>query len=1014
MKLKSSNIMSIVLISTMGASASVFAFENFNNENNIVESSNSYMPLYSSDDWDIPEDFESLKTDNKATFSSYRTEAVASSITPVNWTGIEVLDGGKAQFTIDIDDTLLTDENEPKYFGVYETYESDGIYHGNVYGDEVIYPEVIFELHNNTNNTDEKFKSTAMSSINMGDLPLDHSSEVKLPSLMSTYILDGITFEIDGLESMSNYTVNHAWMPYYRTEVSGSDDVQFFLEYVDILDINRSYPSEDELTFNSTTNNEIELVSPTLPDVSDVSELLNVESTGKKYVNIQLAISDPNNLYDPSKVQFIVGDSEVPNVQCEDITEEGVKANDEGIIYRDFKLTNDPSTSTPAFEPGSEYNKISVSFTNGENPYESILGYEDYEFDPWMEISSEDEVPLFKTATYADPFLESTFTFTGNVTDSSANFQFTYIDEDKLMKWAEDNPTNPFAIWLIENVTDDIFYDFDPENSVHLYYNYDDSKDPSGKDTYDQEEELDITYLGKIDNYEGIDEVRTTVKYSINNLFAAYDYTKSFALYIEPTGTENGYGTPDFNINEQGNVFHPKVDGFWTTHSSAYYWYIILLLVLVIILVLIIVGTFFAIGAYRSYIGLAIFYDPESTATNGEVTLNLINAHHYKHIWNSHEDNLVLIVSGKPIKAIFRRAGALNHGFKVVIEDDFSNKKTLFKYTEAFRDNKFYIGIRGMANTWHANNIHDHHAERLLKKHHLTPEELYEANKNELISSYTDKQEAKVAKTMPGGDIIHIEPDKSTATSFRCKVLLPLDDQLILDHEDVAEKFKLYYTYNGLAYPMESKLISHYGTLFEFDFINLEPGTVYAGLSYAHNRKGVHPSPALYAVTRNAVGSKIDIDVAKLAKPREGEEASFRMWDINEGKLVLGDKMLDKTLKVLVKKHYEDEDEHRYVKIADALEHIDDYIHDWEEIGDKFDEDHREERIAEEKTKVKKKASSSDSKSKTKAEEKKVVKKNNINEKPEEPKVINNEERKKVQRTIEAPIRVPKKDEEDK
>ncbi len=1010
MRIKNLAVKSFISIATLGAVASILSYENL--IDNEINQSNleDVMPLYSLDDWEIPSDFETLKTDNKATFSNYRSEATSTSTTPVNWTSVEVLGGGKAQFTLETNDTLLTTENRPKYFGVYETYDTDGKYYNNVYSEELIYPEVIFELHNNTTDTNETFKSTAKSAIDLGDLPLDYSNPNRFPGLMATYILDGITFEIGGLKSMTNYTVNHAWMPYYRTEV-GADGAEFFLEYVDILDINGSYPDEIDLTFNSTPNDEIEIVAPILPNVEDASEILKVESSGKKYVNLQLAIYDPNNLYNPDDVQFIVGDSEVPNVNCIDITENPTRSNEEGIIYRDYKLTNKNETLFPALKPDTEYDEISVTFTNGENPYESILGYEDCEFDAWNEIVSKGDKPLFRTATYADPFLESTFTFTGNVTDTSANFQFTYIDEEKLMNWANSNPTNPFAQWLLENVIDDIFYDFDPESSVHLYYNYDDSRDASGKDTYDQEEELDITYLGKTDGYEGMDGVRTTVKYSINNLFAAYDYTKSFALYIEPNGIEDGYGTPGFNINEQENVFHPKVDGFWTEHSATFYWYVILLLVLIIVLVLVIIGIFFAIGAYRSYVGLAIFYDPESTSDNGEVTLNLINAHHYKHIWNSHEDSLVLIASGKPINAIFRRAGALNHGFKVVIEDDFSEKVNLFKYTEAFKDNKFYVGVRGMSATWHANNIHDRHAERLLKKHHLTPKELYEANKSELISTYSDKQEAKAAKSMPGGDIIHIEESKSTPTSFRCKVLLPLDDQLITNHEDIAEKFKLYYTYNGLAYPLKSKLVSHYGTLFEFDFYNLEPGTVYAGLSYAHNNKGVHPSPALYAITRDPMGNEIDIDAAHIAKPRQGEAPEFRMWNINEGKLVLGEKMLNKTLKVLVKKHYEDEEKHRYVKMEDALNHIDDYVHDWEDIGDAFDKAHRSERIAKEKDKVEAKVKKPSVKKTTPNKETTTNDKKSMPKRDNKSKVkINDEERKKSQRTIEAPIRVKTSD----
>lgn len=325
---------------------------------------------------------------------------------------------------------------------------------------------------------------------------------------------------------------------------------------------------------------------------------------------------------------------------------------------------------------------------------------------------------------------------------------------------------------------------------------------------------------------------------------------------------------------------------------------------------------------------LSMFLDKNESMKNGKIVFNIINVDRFEEIYNSHEDELILYAANMPLKAKFRKDGTYRNSYRIYIEDLMDTNVKLFKYTVSLKRSEFTIGIKGSSVVYPVTQINDDRVDSYSKKNSLSPAELYEVNKQYILSLFEKEEDREAAVKSPSGNIILINKNKTTPTSIRYKVLLTPDDIFIQGVKDLRTEFNMYYIYDGKAYPLKTRFISQAGTLVEFDLYDLEPGTIYTGLSFSPDGKVLIPSAALYATTRDEDGDIVTKTDAKLAKGN-GQDLGLPMWDLEQGKKAVGELSFKRSLDVLIKKHYEDENKDAYVIANKAEQFYDEYLSRW-------------------------------------------------------------------------------------
>lgn len=353
---------------------------------------------------------------------------------------------------------------------------------------------------------------------------------------------------------------------------------------------------------------------------------------------------------------------------------------------------------------------------------------------------------------------------------------------------------------------------------------------------------------------------------------------------------------------------------------------------IIAITILLLIGVYFGYKAIECYLErknkLSMWLDKNESMKNGKIIFNLMNVDKYDLIFNSHEDELVLYAAGMPLKTKFRRDSSFRNSYKIYLEENIDTNVKLFKYSVALKMEEFSIGISGSSETFPVKQIRDSRLDVFSRKNKLSPEELYEANKKYILSLFSNEKDRIAAESSPSGNVILINKNKTTSTSIRYKVLLRPDDIFIRGVKDLKTEFNMYYIYDGKVYPMKTRFISQSGTLVEFDLYDLEPSTIYVGLSFSPDGKTLIPSAALYATTRDEDGDIVPKTEAKLAKGN-GPDLGLEMFDLERGREALGDLSFKRSLDVLVKKHYEDEVADAYI-IADRAHTLyDEYLPRW-------------------------------------------------------------------------------------
>ncbi len=338
---------------------------------------------------------------------------------------------------------------------------------------------------------------------------------------------------------------------------------------------------------------------------------------------------------------------------------------------------------------------------------------------------------------------------------------------------------------------------------------------------------------------------------------------------------------------------------------------------------------------------MGIFADIPTSLKNQAIYLNFINAKNYPEFWNVHEDHLKLYAMGSEIKAVFYKSSDVPGGYKIAYSSVLSNVEIL-SMIESMKYDTLEISYDDGITRRHINSLHDNASKKIAKKLEEAQMVAGQEHKNEIVKGIisSGKLENRNELTDENRIISHINEGRTTGTTMRYQAIIPPHHPLIEEQGFQPDKDLpfLYHVFEGRCYQLKVQYVGRIENLYEWDIVNLEPGTIYAGLSFSFNKgKTVLPSFALYGITKDKHGLLPTIDDAKLAKPYEGQH-SEDLWDEKAAVKYMGESLMHKTCAILIKKHYEDEYSEEYLALNRTHEYYDDY--DWLKLGEETRELH--------------------------------------------------------------------------
>ncbi len=374
----------------------------------------------------------------------------------------------------------------------------------------------------------------------------------------------------------------------------------------------------------------------------------------------------------------------------------------------------------------------------------------------------------------------------------------------------------------------------------------------------------------------------------------------------------------------------------------------LLLWFIITILGLVGLGIYFLWKQFQNYLDIhkrmGIFADIPTSLKNQAIYLNFINAKNYPKFWNIHEDHLKLYAMGTEIKAMFYKSSDVPGGYKIAYSSVLSNVEIL-SMIESMKYDTLEVSYDDGITKKHIKSLHDKASKKIARKLEETQMimdvEIREQMFKEIIS--IGKLERHGAQELNENRIIsHINEGRTTGTTMRYQAIIPPHNPMIeeFNFDPNVDSPYIYHVYEGKCYRLKTHFVGRIENLYEWDIINLEPGTIYAGLTFSFNKgKKILPSFSLYGITKDKHGQLPTIDDAQLAKPYEGQEG-IDMWTEDDAIGYMGESLAHKTYAILIKKHYEDEYAEEYLALNRTHEYYDDY--DWLKLGQETRELHIE------------------------------------------------------------------------
>ncbi len=333
-------------------------------------------------------------------------------------------------------------------------------------------------------------------------------------------------------------------------------------------------------------------------------------------------------------------------------------------------------------------------------------------------------------------------------------------------------------------------------------------------------------------------------------------------------------------------------------------------------------------------IRLGVYADVPYSVGRNQIHLNFINVNKHPEIWEAHESLLRFEAMGRVIEGIeFFRSPDIPTGLKIRYPLDLDHIQFLSLMAGA-KYNKVRISGDGGETFYKVNSIKDSVVKKYkMKDAAITKEVTSDTLKQDLKDTIMNSEKFKYMKSEFGFDILqelttysHINEGKSTSTSLRYQALLPSDHETYEQFTKNKDNIRFYYIVDGKAYQFETKHITSIDDYHEWDFINLEPGKIYPGIAFSiDDGKSIHASSCLSGITKNDDGNLVVFDEAELAAPNDSTPTFiFKFDDTLE---TCGEAVTKATYNMIVKKHYEKDNEDSYVPLKIADQYYSEY--DW-------------------------------------------------------------------------------------
>ncbi len=323
--------------------------------------------------------------------------------------------------------------------------------------------------------------------------------------------------------------------------------------------------------------------------------------------------------------------------------------------------------------------------------------------------------------------------------------------------------------------------------------------------------------------------------------------------------------------------------------------------------------------------------DADLAVNNEQLYFNLFNVNKCPEIFNEDPKNLTFYAAGTKARVkAFKNADVYN-GLRVVGEKDLSNMEWI-TWISAILHNKLEVSPDNGKTGYSVKLVPDVKNQAALVKmketvinesHKLTEmfwHKLEQSTKNKLFN-------LKSSYDVLGGVISYVDDELATKNSIRLQLIFPQDHprKPMFNPGEVPTKF--YHHYDGHLYELPATLISAVGEFYEWDIKGLEPGKVYAGLSFSTDGgNNILPSTALFGITLDENGEQTLLDDAELAVPaKEVGLKNYKMWSEELAKKFMGNELTKTTYDVIVKKQFEHDNEDGYVPLSNVDEYYDNY-----------------------------------------------------------------------------------------
>ncbi len=344
--------------------------------------------------------------------------------------------------------------------------------------------------------------------------------------------------------------------------------------------------------------------------------------------------------------------------------------------------------------------------------------------------------------------------------------------------------------------------------------------------------------------------------------------------------------------------------------------YVVIFTVPLIILILIILLALILrlLVLYIRSKGLNIYGDVRASIEHQRIIVHITNAKYRKKLWNAHEDDISLIATGVEVPATVRKSDDVPGGFKITYDSLLGNYHVATMVMGAIKYDLFELAIKGEDKNFKLRSIkikdQSKFAHKLEQSKNSTKR--YSDAKEDILSRIHDKKLKKDIRKTKDKIVAGFNINKSTSTRMRYELLYPENHPLV-SGEDFDPRTltmdKMYYVYNGDLYEKKIEYIGKSGTLFEYDVLDCEPGTIYTGWTVLiDGGDSVVASASLFGRTRDEDEQEVPLNQLKLAKPKKGEKkAKWKMPTQDSAYDYLTEKMADTWFGIIVKKHYEEE-----------------------------------------------------------------------------------------------------------